>query len=443
MGNYVFEIISALLAIVTVILGIVLVLQRIKYIKLKIKVASLQEKNTSIGLEQFEGLIERLDTKVSAFGNYLLSRSRGAKDNYIDVIEDAFFYKEVPSVYSSKSSTVSLFNYRAGHYAAEKVLICKQTLDVIMRDKTLWDHTKVILLLDSGSTVFPMFRLLCEYYWNKQYKNYLEKIIIFTNNIPGLSALIKYGRLGSDVNAEMIYECNVIPGIAEGKYSAILGSDGASHLKYRLDEIKDKNKSVCVVALITGNYISIKDGILWRGKYHGQVKNALIANADYICILSPLGKIFPYTANDLNKCIAGSRYPLPPYKDYKDLRDNDALPYGLDIKDLEPTSINKLLPYVIACNKPTHLITTKRPSSSIYPTELAVYFEGNLREIENQFKDNLHKTLFAPQIESEQVINELQIYKDSREAFLNYEFPHPEIRTYMRDYFKREESSPN
>ncbi|MBI5207353.1 MAG: hypothetical protein HY934_06120 [Candidatus Firestonebacteria bacterium] len=180
--------------------------------------------------------------------------------------------------------------------------------------------------------------------------------------------------------------------------------------------------------MITGNYISIKDGILWRGNYHGQMKNALIKNADYIYILSPLGKIFSETAENINNIIG------PSQKKYKNLLDTEAT-----VIEETPniSQISQFLPENLIMDKQVKLVTTTRhqlENDTIYPGNMLRYFTEIDTQLKNKFEINdLACSEFSPHIDSEQVIYECQMYHDNkREAFLNYEFPHTEIRNHMR-----------
>jgi len=244
----------------------------------------------------------------------------------------------------------SLFEYRRGHYNEEKDYICKLFLDELIKNTELERYDNVYLLIDSGSTVYPLFSLLCHYYWRCIGRKLLDKIKIYTNNIPGINDLLLYGRVGNDINANIIYNCDVIPGKIEGKYSAILGADSVSHLSHIVNSIKDDNKRSVFISIITGNYISIKDGLLWLGDYHGAMKDSYIYNSDWVYILSPLGKIVDMGADQINKAINEN---IPFNKRYKKLTDEDITKQykELDTLNLQESSIYNLLPEVLIQHK--------------------------------------------------------------------------------------------
>lgn len=395
--------------------------------------------------EKFDDLIYMVDRKVSAYFN-LVSKSNVATSlRYGGTFNEEALYDAINPNVLSKSNT-SLFTYRMGHYSAEKEIICKKFLDFMLNPKNdfakkikMENYDKIYLLIDSGSTTYPIFKLLCDYHGRGDYNDILSKVEIFTNNIPGIEALLKYGRKGNDITSGMIYDCNTIPGRIEGQYSAILGIEGINYLndlKKKLEE--NKKEKALFISLITGNYITIREGVLWRGKYHGAIKNAYIKNSNYIFILSPLGKIFKIQLSKLNDIIKNTNVPLASFKKYNSLKSSDRAEEDDDNTDPGPTE--KLVPdELIELDSPpkeVYLVTTKRTAkqNSCYPPEFLNYFNKvYLRLCSKLGEDHVISEDFSPDIDSDDVIHQLHIYdKQYKEAFFNYEFPHPEIRNYMK-----------
>ena len=126
--------------------------------------------------------------------------------------------------------------------------------------------------------------------------------------------------------------------------------------------------------------------------------------------------------------------PLPPEKVYKDLRDGAAAIPQIDSDRFLNSRIEKLLPSVLVEGKNVFPVTTQRIGTKrhAYPKALVAYFAGIQGRLQQIFGGSLIADRFSPQTESEQVIFELQVYKDDFEPFLNYEFPHPEIRGSIR-----------
>jgi|GEM_PF-6405391 len=439
---------TTIASLLIVALTIVKTNEEIKLVRQQIIAAQRNQQDIKTALDQFNALVLNVDNKASSVFNLLSSGHRIPYPTYGESIESTASFRllGLSSNYPIRPGG-SLFNLRLGHYTAEKDILCKKFLSELLKDDNIICNDKIILLIDSGSTVFPIFKLLCDYYWAGYKIDALKKIEIFTNNIPGFNTLLLFGREGSDVTADMIYKCNVIPGTIEGKYSAILGEESISHLDFILKEIRDKekDKKKVFVSVITGNYISIQDGVLWRGDYHGAMKDAYIKHSDYVFIISPLGKIFNKSVNEINDMIEKSPIHLTSHKQYRKLNDigyEDSLKIFSDV-NLQDSKISKLIPRDIAINKNNNvfLITSKRDpkDDSIYPTSLLKYFLRIHSNLEICFRGkNIIDVDFSPDIHSEQVIQELSIYKSQlNEVFFNYEFPHPEIRAYMKEELLR------
>lgn len=241
-------------------------------------------------------------------------------------------------------------------------------------------------------------------------------------------------------------------------------------------KLSELEKDVLIVSLVSGNYISTRDGILVRGDYHGKLKYELMSNSHHIYILSPLGKIFNKSAERINKIIESSDVPFASQKEYKKLDHKDVREYekwkreqlGQKGSDPEPdfkAGIKKLIPEALLDEKlkeneqnknsfkqrKVFLITTYRGANYrgennglLYPDVLSNYFSSISTSIEENFKqgndesgkDNniLFRDEFNPQNDSYQVVRQLNILKDPAEVLFNYEFPHREIRTEMKRY---------
>jgi hypothetical protein len=405
-----------------------------------------------------------------AFHEYkeFLCDMRIKMESFEQLISSGLIPSTVSQVYQKSylhKSERSLFDYRQEHYAEEKDAVCrlffKSLIDLIAKQTPAGEkcNTKTYLLIDSGTTVFPIFKLLCDYYWDPYYHDILKNIEIITNNIPGISYIIDYGRRGDSRNAEMLYKCNAVPGIIEGKYSAILGIKSVRYINNTIQTIKKKieqKQKAIFVGLVTGNYISLRDGILWRGYGHGMVKNAIIHNSEYVFCLSPLGKIFDLTAEDINKMIkptSGKEYKkltdidenidvnisggdIDACREYFELTQEDCTEFK-SIYDLfdDEKSIAQLVPNVYFSNdkkKKVFLVTTERNTGNNYDPRLIAYFAGIKNELSNLFsKEQLITEKFCPSLQSKKVIVESILFKTD-EALLRYEFPHPELREEIR-----------
>jgi hypothetical protein len=417
--------------------GVYCVLLKIKLKKKEIELAELNKAATERSATEFSDLVGRLDTKINSFWTLLLNKTGQHVPHGMYGAQAAPF-----SFATSPTNEVSLFSYRAAHYTEEKRLVCKRFLHELASNPALQNKAPIYLFIDSGSTLFPVFNLLCEYYWTDQkpYASVIRNISIITNNIPGVQVMISKGRKGSNATADTVIPCRVIPGKVEAKYSAILSQEGVNHVAFAVDEIIKNEPNSALVALLTGNYISIPDGILWRGEFHGQMKNALVHSAQHVYLLSPLGKIFNKTHTQLNDIIQRSRYYSATSKNYKTLVDDEAALRFTDAPKFTEGAIQKLLPSALSSTRNIHLITTKRSArdGGVYPGALLEYFSEIHGLLQDRLGANLIFEPFAPHIDAAQTICELQIYRDEIEAFLNYEFPHQEIRAAIRtEIFQR------
>jgi hypothetical protein len=160
-----------------------------------------------------------------------------------------------------------------------------------------------------------------------------------------------------------------------------------------------------------------------------------------VFIVSPLGKLFRQPANLINEMLQQSPIRSARTKSYKSLQ--QAKPIGrLAEMGLGASDATQcLVPSRLVNSSPQRffLVTSKRACSgdSIYPRELESYFNKIHSEAIALFPaGHVLSEAFRPEIESEQVVAELHLYQKHRQAFLNYEFPHPEVRGQIeRDIF--------
>jgi len=206
----------------------------------------------------------------------------------------------------SASFEISLFERRRSRFTPEKDLLAdlvvKKVSDLIEKDEELL----IILILDAGSTVFPIFKRLCIHPSFQFDRTKARRLKIITNNLPGVSDLIRYGRIGDPTIARTLFQCRVLTGFADSQYEACLSNETASDLRKAVDEsrhaIKDtESTKVRVVSVTTGNYISISDGILGRDRNHVATKSTMLDVADEMYVLAPLGKLLPYSSSEINE----------------------------------------------------------------------------------------------------------------------------------------------
>ena len=428
--------------------------------KLKKQIAEIQKTYLAETNEKQSNAIKNLDNTVHSLESNLNNMVHRLESKFESFIDYSFSYLNIGSVPQNTTSNLispsfqqnqlSLFQYRKVHYSAEKILLCKHIIDHVLQNIRFSDYPKVYFLIDSGSTVYPLFKLLCsdaviDFIKSKERENDKDIVQppfeIITNNIQGIQSILTYGRKSNNISAEMKVPCHVIPGNLEGKYDAILSSESITHLSYKMERIKSehlkKNEKYLVISIISGNYISTQDGVLWRGNFHGAMKDAMVKYSNLTYIVAPLGKIFSESTSEINDMIKESSIYLNfETKDYKDLRDieTDAdLLEILEIKNLKKSDIDKLLPNSLIMNKDIFLFTTSRSNTGdSYPKPLMKRFikiEALLTKIYNE---KIIRIDFDPGRDSDHVMVESQKHIRNPEVpYYNYEFPHQEIRAKM------------
>ncbi len=205
----------------------------------------------------------------------------------------------------------SVFGDRISHFQGEKRFLADSICRLVeLRSNELLDNDKadgVILVVDSGTTLFPFFEQLGKLCVEESDRSagWVHRLLVVTNNIPGIESLIRYGRTkGGSGHESLAVSCMVLPGTPLPAYAAIVGEDAEAVLKslhqtrasYLTGLTKThENFRWHVIGLTTGNWIVVRDGVvrpLARGEGHLDFKQALIDAADEVYVVGPLGKIF-------------------------------------------------------------------------------------------------------------------------------------------------------
>jgi len=303
----------------------------------QLNINSKKEKEIKDTSDKIEQAVIKLDNKINDFSNL-----QHSSDKMSLFSEEG--RSKLDGLEESNDPSKSYFDIRNRHFSAEKRFICLKALDRISKSEQEWrkehkDKKRTLyLLIDSGSTVYPIFELLCEY---RNFKDTFKDVVIYTNNIRGISKISDYARKNDRKDQSIIYKCKAIPGEIEEKYAAIVGKPAVEYLEglleliycdefvqaslsesqelSKIQKLSKLNEKAIIVSLITGNYISTREGILWRGDFHGELKYNLISNSHHIYVLSPLGKIFNKSAKRINEIIQSSEVPFASQKEYKTL----------------------------------------------------------------------------------------------------------------------------
>jgi DeoR/GlpR family transcriptional regulator of sugar metabolism len=213
-------------------------------------------------------------------------------------------------------SDISLFDRRRSHFTPEKEKLAEKIVEDVRTqiDKEAGgdEQLTIILILDAGSTVFPIFRQLCVHPAFQFNRANARRLKIITNNLPGVSQLIKYGRIGDPIRARTLFECRILVGFAHSQYEASLSSQTSNDLQNAVEEFRQEiqesgaDNKIKVVSVTTGNYVSTTHGILARDPNHVMTKGAMLDVSDDVYVLAPLGKLLPYSCDEINELLGYS-----------------------------------------------------------------------------------------------------------------------------------------
>jgi len=312
-------------------------------------------------------------------------------------------------------SDISLFDLRRSHFTPEKEILTQKIVE-ILRSEILKDETlNIILILDAGSTVFPIFRQLCTHPTFQFDRKNASRLKIITNNLPGVSELTKYGRIGERKVARTLFRCRILSGYAHSEYEASLGPQTSSDLRSAIEELRQSNlepkeNNIKIVSVTTGNYVSLVDGILARHKHHIDIKSAMLAEADTTYVLAPLGKFLPYSLDEINNL--------------------------LDLENEEKyDSLKTWKQYV---NRVYMVITTRKPEyfRQLEPVELNAYFASIQKQIFDLFEEEFLITIPFDPMDDIRVRTQASILGPER-TLREHELPHQDLRTNLINKLER------
>lgn len=394
-------------------------------------------------LNKNDEVIERIDSFKNEKCNL---KHDFLKEQFNQTLSDYWYNSNNPTNITSNNSSPydsfstgneqlkpsSLFHYRMEHFIEEKRRIAENYVRILIESiKNVPDDKDIFLLLDSGSTIYHVFETLCNAYHlgDDIDKQRLSRISIITNNISGAKRLTEIGRIGEGIQADMLFNCFLLPGTVEGKYNAVLGHQTSSYLSDYLSDGREK-ENTWVLGAITGNYISVVDGIMSRGDFHDSVKLEIIKQSNHISILAPLGKIHKETCQEIVDGIGGNIDGLIKPKTYDFIK-------GSNLEEMiEGKSLFK--------SKKVKFISS----------DFRNYYnnEPNIQNLQNHLNDNIKyiqqteqttkrisknyndfeyvRVKFNPIFDSRKVMSNINYH--GYEALLQYEYPHPSMRSWKR-----------
>jgi hypothetical protein len=308
---------------------------------------------------------------------------------------------------SITSTDISLFDRRRSHFSPEKDLLADVVVRIIGnqidKDKNLF----IILILDAGSTVYPVFRRLCLHPSFQFDRTKARRVKIITNNLPGVSDLVRYGRIGDAAVARTLFQCQILSGFAHSQYEACLSPETAIDLRRAINEHKEtlsKEEShptqIKVISITTGNYISIIDGMLARDRDHLETKSTMLEVADDVYVLAPLGKLLPYSCFEINELLELS----------------------------EDTGYVSLPKWSERMQDLNMVVTTRQPDyfPQLHPRTLNTYFGHVQGEVRDKYRNHLIRVPFDPMDDVR--VRSIASVSGLERALREYELPHQNLR---------------
>jgi len=322
----------------------------------------------------------------------------------------------------------TLFGDRSGHFREEKELLSEKFIPLLLNrckflSKNLNKH--VYILIDSGTTLFPLFKLIGKETVRAHENNetWVKNLTVVTNNLPGLQALMEVGRPNPNNRyADLAISCKLLPGAPLPIYSAVTGEETEKYLQELKQEATESSDPV-FISIVTGNWIRIRETDprcpvpLARGNGHLPFKQKLVDISDETYVISPLGKIFANASNDnVNKLLRLNKGAIDPEK-----RNYD------ELKIIENAGRVKL-------------VSTRRKDGRVLQN-LSRYISGNLQISE---RINEEEFINAPIGKTNHLLFKFDKLPKEKYLEMDVEFPHTHTRREdFISFFKHPESGIN
>jgi hypothetical protein len=317
--------------------------------------------------------------------------------------------------------SISIFGQRINHFRQEKELVAKNFFN-FLNYRLNWlakneNYSKIVVILDSGTTILPLFEHLAHEAVNQlsiqdDFKGWQQKVEIITNNIPGIEDLIKYGKENpNDRYSEVALKCKVLPGQPLAVYSAIVGEDTVNALE------KINNNHVYIIGITTGNFVRLFNGQiapLARGKGHCEFKAKLCEISNEVYIIATLGKIILSNStkefnNDLRYSEKMKTQDKQPYKEISietkstktklvttSRETNESIMYKFSKKVEE--EIYKIPPHIICKDEQQHEFNIIAEKGINDIPNFLFNFKNDKRTDEQELEELPHDYLRVPRI---------------------------------------------
>lgn len=189
------------------------------------------------------------------------------------------------------------YSYREEHFREEKRLLCEELVrkhlpHLISELCRLGAETcGVDIVVDSGTTLTPMFTCLKVYGLLGVKKEVVEETHIYTNSMSGIEVFSD--RALSPASAFPEERIHLLGGSPLHKYRATTGVDTLQALCSLRDAATSRGRQV--IGIVTGNWILggptlSKIEIAANGRGHPDFKRCLVKISDVVLVVAPLGK---------------------------------------------------------------------------------------------------------------------------------------------------------
>lgn len=205
------------------------------------------------------------------------------------------------------------YSYRNKHFIEEKLflsrILVEELLPYIIKEEG--EHHLVRIFIDSGTTLYPAFKLLLDKGLVPDDENLRPKIHFYTNSLSGIESIQSHISNGSTKFSEEDF--TFLGGTPLARYRATTGSITEASLKEIFegqesgDDTDGTTPNTCLdIAILASNWIlcgnlcnSIQ--LCARGRGHLDFKKLLHQKCKRAIIVAPLGKILCIdSVNELN-----------------------------------------------------------------------------------------------------------------------------------------------
>ena len=208
----------------------------------------------------------------------------------------------------------TLFGERIAHFRDEKQFLASQFLQSVLLPRARYlvesGGHRVFILVDSGTTLRPVLEQLGQQAvkGRENQENWLDRLEIVTNNLPGVEALMDSGRRNPNNRySTLAVSCHLLPGVPLPVYSAVTGEQADKAVR-TLWENRQPNDYF--IAVMTGNWVRLRRTNpvcpipLARGEGHQQFKQALVDCSHEVFVVASLGKLFVrWSLEEVNRAL--------------------------------------------------------------------------------------------------------------------------------------------